>query len=204
MNRSARRLPLFEDDEDYATFLHVLVEAHACIPVRILCYTLMPNHWHLVLWPSQDNDLSRFMAWLTGTHVRRWHLRNRSVGTGTIYQGRYKAIPVKDDRHFLVVCRYVERNPVRARLASSAEDWRWSSASAVQCGPRITLDAWPVARPEPWLEYLNREERPGEFEPLRHAIQTGVPFGPDTWQVETMARLDWRLGLRPRGRPRAA
>ena len=87
------------------------------------------------------------MAWATATYSRRWHLAHNTVGTGTIYQGRFKAIPVKDDRHFLTVCRYVERNPVRARLVSRVEDWEWSSASSVSRPSGPFLHEWPVPRP---------------------------------------------------------
>jgi putative transposase len=203
MNRAARRLPLFESALEYAAFLRVLIEAQARIPLRLLSYVLMPNHWHLVVWPAHDDELPRFMAWLTSTHARRWHLRRQSVGTGTIYQGRYKGIAVKDDHHFLVVCRYVERNPLKAGLAARAADWPWSSAS-VAAGPlRPRLDRWPVARPQGWTDYVDQPEVPREFERLRHAIRSGSPFGPDAWREETAMRLNWRSGLRPPGRPQA-
>jgi putative transposase len=79
MNRAARRLPLFESDGDYATFLRALTDAQDRIPLRLLCFVLMPNHWHLVLWPKEDGELPRFMAWLTSTHSR-WHLPNTPTG----------------------------------------------------------------------------------------------------------------------------
>jgi putative transposase len=203
MNRAARRLPLFESDRDYAAFLRVLNEAQARIPLRLLCYVLMPNHWHLVVWPAQDDELARFMAWLTGTHARRWHLQRRSVESGTIYQGRYTAVAVKDDHHLLMVCRYVERNPVKAHLATRSADWPWSSASGLAGPLQPTLHTWPVTRPEPWSEYVDRGESPGEFDRLRAAIRAGAPFGPTSWRERTATRLDWHFGLRRRGRPRA-
>ena len=70
MNRGARRLPLFETDEDYRLFLIALRDAQARVPLRLLSYVVMPNHWHLVVWPEHDDQLSRFMAWATGTHCR--------------------------------------------------------------------------------------------------------------------------------------
>jgi putative transposase len=203
MNRAARRLPLFECDNDYAAFLRVLSEAQVRIPLRVLCYVLMPNHWHLVVWPAQDDELSRFMAWLTATHARRWHSRRQSVGSGTIYQGRYKAVAVKDDNHFLVACRYVERNPVKAHLAARSVDWPWSSASVVPGPLRPRLDTWPVTRPEPWSEYVDRGDSPGEFDRLRTAIRSSAPFGPAAWREEVATRLEWRAGLQRRGRPGA-
>jgi REP-associated tyrosine transposase len=202
MNRAARRLPLFDGDEDYAAFLRVLRDAQDRIPLRLLCYALMRNHWHLVLWPAQDEELPRFMAWLTSTHSRRWHLKRGSVGSGTIYQGRYKAIAVKDDGHFLVVCRYVERNPVKARLVAHATDWPWGSGSVVSGPMRPQLAEWPVSRPERWRDYVDGAECPGEFERLQAAIRSGTPYGPDGWREDTAQRLGWPFGLRPPGRPR--
>ena len=87
-----------------------MVEAAAAAPMRLLCYCLMPNHWHLVLWPQNTGDLGRYMHRLTTTHVRRWHAHQHTQGEGHLYQGVYKSFPIQEDEHFLNVCRYVERN----------------------------------------------------------------------------------------------
>jgi putative transposase len=93
----------------------------------------MANHWHLVVWPERDGDLSEFMRWLTVTHTQRWHATHHTQATGPLYQGRFKAFPVAEDEHCVRVLRYVERNPLRAGLARSAPRWR-------------------LAKPEPWQE----------------------------------------------------
>jgi putative transposase len=95
--------------------------------MRLLSYIVLPNHWHLVVWPQRDGELSSYAQWLTVTHVRRWHAHHHSGGTGPVYQGRFKSFPVETDDHFLTVCRYVERNARRANLVARAENWRWSS-----------------------------------------------------------------------------
>jgi putative transposase len=201
MNRGSRRLRLFDDAADYVAFARVLREATERVPMRVLCYALMPNHWHLVLWPLGDRDLAEFMAWMTATHVRRWHRARGSVGSGTLYQGRYKAIAVKDDDHFLTVCRYVERNPVRAGLVSRAEDWPWSTASGTVWRTGPPLHAWPVARPDDWSARLAEAEAAHALEAVRRAIRTSRPWGPDEWTRLTCARLGWRTGMRGAGRP---
>ena len=127
LNRANARGRIFERPGDFEAFERVLGEAQSRIPARILAYCVMPDHWHLVLWPSRDGDLTRFMAWVTLTHTQRWHAHRQSAGVGHLYQGRYKSFPVQSDGHFLIVCRYVERNPLRAGLVARAEDWRWSS-----------------------------------------------------------------------------
>ena len=138
--------------------------------LRLLAYCLMPNHWHMVLWPREDGDLGRFMQRLTTTHVRRWRLHRGSVGEGHLYQGTYKSFPIQQDEHFLTVCRYVERNALRANLAKQAQDWRWSSlgvremtqAQAERENKPILTD-WPVERPRQWLRLVNEPQSKAEM-----------------------------------------
>jgi putative transposase len=127
LNRGAGRQMLFEDDADYAAFLRAMDDVLRDDPIRVLGYCLMGNHWHLVLWPQRDGQLARFMQRLTITHVRRWTEHRHRVGWGSVYQGRFKSFPVQDDAHLTTVLRYVERNPLRAKLVPRAESWRWSS-----------------------------------------------------------------------------
>ncbi|HVV99014.1 MAG TPA: transposase [Planctomycetaceae bacterium] len=95
--------------------------------MRVCGYCLMPNHWHLVLWPERDGDLAAFMLRLTVTHVTRWQRHEKQVGHGHVYQGRFKSFPVSSDEYFYQAVRYVERNALRAQLCRRAEQWRWSS-----------------------------------------------------------------------------
>lgn len=98
---------LFETDQDYEAFERVLSETLPLRRMRLLAYCLMPNHWHLVLWPREDGDLAACMQRLSITHARRWQEHRQVVGTGHVYQGRYKSFPVQADEHFLTVCRYL-------------------------------------------------------------------------------------------------
>jgi putative transposase len=117
-NRAVARAALFETPDDDAAFEKVLREAPAWRPVRWLAWCVMPNHGHLVLWPRQDGDRSELLRWLTVTHSRRWHGWHRTVGTGSLDQGRFKSFPVQEDDHWRTVLRYVERNPLRAGLVA--------------------------------------------------------------------------------------
>src|SRR5687768_3602053 len=127
LNRGSRKGLLFESDADYRAFERLLVTALGRFPVSLFAYCLMPNHWHFVITAPNDRELSRFMHWLTGTHARRWHVHRGTNGQGAVYQGRYKAIPIKADGHLLWVCRYVERNACRAGIVDRAERWPWCS-----------------------------------------------------------------------------
>jgi putative transposase len=127
LNRAVGRATLFDKAADYAAFEKVLRQAWERTGMRLLCYVLLPNHWHLLVWPEADGQRSTYAQWLTVTHVRRWHAHHHTEGTGPIYQGRFKSFPVQANRHFFTVCRYVERHAVRANRVTRAENWRWSS-----------------------------------------------------------------------------
>src|SRR5581483_3399563 len=116
LNRANARLPLFTKEADYEAFERVLEEAYGREPLRILSYCLMPNHWHLVVWPKvgAGRQVSEFMRWLTVTHTQRWHAHRHTSGTGHLYHGRFKSFPIESDDHLYTVLRYVERNPLRA------------------------------------------------------------------------------------------
>jgi putative transposase len=165
----------------------------------------MPNHWHLVVWPFQDGDLSEWLRWLTVTPTQRWHAHHHSAGTGPLYQGRFKSFPVQEDDHLLTVCRYVERNPLRAGLVSPAETWRWGSLwHRVHGTEHLLLDAWPVSRPETWVDHVNSVQSELEVAALRRCLTRGSSFGGEGWRQATAKRLGLELPLRPRGRPRLA
>jgi len=127
LNRGNARAKIFKKDEDYEAFIRVLHEGLEKYPVELFSFTLMPNHWHLVLRPAKDGQMGRLLRWVTATHTLRYHGHYHKRGYGHVYQSRFKSFPVQDDTHFYVVCRYVERNPVAARLVNRAEQWKYGS-----------------------------------------------------------------------------
>ena len=202
LNRAVQGVTLFETAADYELFVDLLGDASRRLPIRILSFAIMPNHWHLVLWPLDDDSLSPFMKWLTGTHAMKWRATRGSQGRGAVYQSRFKAIAVQHDAHFLTLCRYVERNPVRARLVARAENWRWSSAAPATSSARWpAMSAWPVRKPKDWLDRLNVPESTRSLRGVRDAIRAGSHFGSASWRVKTAEALRWRNGLKRPGRP---
>jgi putative transposase len=161
--------------------------------MRVLAFCLMPNHWHLLLWPQHDGDLAAFMQVLTTTHVRRWRAHRASEGKGYLYQGSYKSFPVQSDDHFYTVCRYVERNPLRANLVGRAEAWRWSSlwsrrqSSLPQDYP--PLADWPLPTPADWMALVNQPQTSRELAAIRLSIHRGRPFGERGWRESTAKSL---------------
>ena len=202
LNRGVRKLRLFDRPGDYRAFLKVLGEAQERIPMTCLAYCLMPNHFHLVLLPIADTELSAFMAWVTATHSKRWHARRGTAGTGHVYQGRYKAFPVFRDTHFLRLCRYVERNALRAGLVARAEDWPWSSLAQRAGRPSpVSLADWPVTRPPDWSD-LVQIDVDYETQELRQAVIRSSPYGPEDWRDQIASHLQLASSLAPVGRPR--
>jgi len=207
LNRRVGRLELFEKPADYFSFEKILAEAHDRTGIRIAAYCLMPNHWHLLLWPRTDGELSEVMRWITVTHTQRWHAHRHSAGTGPVYQGRFKSFPVQTDDHFVTVARYVERNALRANLVSRAEEWRWSSLfQYVHRGTKFfeVINEWPLERPKDWVGFVNDAEKESELEDMRSAAQRGRPFGAEDWMIKTAKQLGLISSLSPRGRPKLA
>jgi len=207
LNRGNGRQRLFHKPGDYDAFVELLADVKAAVPgVRVLAYCLMPNHWHLVLWPRRDGELSAFMQRLATTHVRRHHARHKNDGGGHLYQGRFKSFPVQADQHLLTLLRYVESNPLRARppLARSPAGWRWTSfAARSDAGtPEGLLDEWPVDRPRHWASLVAEPLADRDAEAVRASVRRGGPLGDPRWAAKTAAALGLGHTLRPRGRPR--
>ncbi len=204
LNRANGRARIFRRDPDYEAFERILAEALPRVGMRLLSYCVMPNHWHLVLWPRADGDLSRFVGWLTLTHTQRLHVHRDSAGMGHVYQGRFKSFPVQDDEHFWTVARYVERNPLRAGLVEHAGDWRWGSLWRwTHHGEEDDLiSPWPVPRPTDWPDRINATPGPTEEEALQKCFLRGQPFGDPAWKAPIARKLGLESTLRQPGRPR--
>lgn len=207
LNRANARMTIFEDEEDYEAFEKVLAEAVERTETRLLAYCVMPNHWHLLVWPREDGELSRFVGWLTLTHTQRWHAHRNSTGSGHVYQGRYKSFPIQDDDHFYTVARYVERNAARAKLVRRAEQWRWGSLYRWLRGSaedKALLSSWPLSRKANWVEHVNDPLTEAEMAAVRRCVNRGCPYGNGSWVDRTVRRLGLESTLRPQGRPRKA
>lgn len=205
LNRGNARASIFHKPGDFDAFEQILAEGLQRYACRILAYQLMPNHWHLVLQPTEDGGMSNFLRWVSLTHTMRLHAHYKTGGQGHIYQGRFKSFPVQDDGHFLLVCRYVERNALRAGLVKRAEDWQWGSLARwleqPERDPRL-LSAWPLARAPRWVERVNKPLTAMELKVVRNSVNRGTPFGKKNWVQRISQQLNLDSTLRPRGRPR--
>ena len=205
LNRANARMTIFENEGDYGAFEKALGESVQRTATRLLAWCVMPNHWHLIVWPRNDGELSQFVGWLTLTHTQRWHAHRRSTGSGHVYQGRFKSFPIQEDEHFYTVARYVERNALRANLVRRAENWPWGSLSRWLRGSRDDqplLAAWPVPRRPNWVEHVNTPQTDAELAAVRGCVQRGRPFGAESWTARAVDRLGLESTVRPRGRPK--
>ena len=207
LNRGNARQLIFHKDQDYEAFIRVLADGLEKYDVELFSFTLMPNHWHLILRPQADGQMGRLMRCVTATHSLRYHGHYHTRGEGHIYQARFKSFPIQDDAHFYVVCRYVERNPLRAKLVSRAEDWkfgslyRWNQSS--EPIPQI-VSPWPIPRLPNWNARVNAALTAQELKAMRTCIDRGRPFGDDRWVEDTVAKYNLQSTIRPLGRPKKA
>ncbi len=203
LNRGNARMKVFRKDEDYGAFLRLLNEANERVSMRLLAFCLMPNHFHLVVWPRKDGDLSRWMQWLMTSHVRRYHRHYNS--SGHVWQGRFKAFPAESDGHLLAVMRYVERNPVRAKTipVRKAQNWPWSSAGTPPSDCEAAeLHAGPIKKRHNWLDWVNQPMTEDERKAIATSLERGRPYGGEQWTKRITKKLGLESTVNPRGRPR--
>lgn len=205
LNRANARVQIFDDNEDYHIFEQILEEAVKKFDMRLLAYCVMPNHWHLVVYPRQDGDLAKFMGWLLNTHTRRWHTIKKTIGQGHLYQGRYKSFLCQQDNHFITLVKYVERNAKKAKLCNMAQDWKWSSIWRREYGlpdKQKILSEWPVAVPKNYLLLVNEEQTIDTEKSIENSVEKSNPFGDFDWIKKTVKKFGLEQTLRGVGRPK--
>lgn len=205
INRSNGRVRIFHNDSDYQHFESLLLEAKELTSMRILAYCIMPNHFHLVLYPRKDNDMSEFMRWLTTTHVRQRRVETGSVGFGHLYQGTYKSFPVEQDKYLIDIIRYVEQNPLRAKLVKKAENWKYSSLYSRLYGTNVQkkiLDELITELPKNYLKLVNEIYNEEKISTLRQLVNKCTPYGSEGWVTGMVKRYNLIGTTRNSGRPK--
>ena len=176
VNRGNKRQLVFLEDADYLGFLDALATVSERTSVRLLTFCLMPNHFHLVLWPLIGSEVPAYMQMMMTAHIRDLQRRHGTVGTGHVYQSRYRSSAIFSERHLLNVCRYVEANGLAAGLASRAELWPWSRLAKTGPSDDVNLiTEWPVKRPENWLGLVNQPLGERVWKKIRKEIRRNQP-----------------------------
>ncbi len=206
VNRANGRRSIFSTPDEYRHFEMLLKEAVEKFNMRLLAYVLMPNHWHLLVYPRGDGDLSLFMQWLTLTHTQQYHVWKKTTGHGHIYQGRYKSFLVEKDTYLVTVTKYIERNPVRANLTRTVEAWRWGSGYRRLEGTRkeqSLLSDPPTDLPRNYRSWVNTPDKDEDLQQVRLSVNKSKPLGTMSWMERMVERFKLQGTLRGRGRPKA-
>jgi len=200
--RGNHRERVFFNRGDHSAYLRLLGENAKRFAIDVVAYCLMPNHVHLVVIPSSPEGLHRTLKAVHGHYAQRIN-RMRTL-KGHLWQGRYFSSPL-DAAYFLNAIRYVELNPVRARMVAKAEDYAWSSAAA-HCGlckdrvvdtvPRSILLAGIAS----WANWLAEEVAESNFETLRHHAGQNLPCGSSDFVAQLERSAGRKLQYRPQGR----
>lgn len=211
VQRGNDRQPCFFEDRDRVRYLQDLREISRLHECALHAYVLMENHVHLLMTPTAPGQVSRVMQALGRRYVR--YVNERHHRSGTLWEGRYKACPVADDEHLLRCQRYVELNPVRARIVSDPADYRWSSCRQSALGEPDPLvvphAAWMALGPETsarrhaWRTLLMERVDDRENHDIRINLQRQHFYGPDRFRHSIEAMLGCQLHPKKIGRPRA-
>ena len=205
INRATGRMRIFNEPKDYRLFEELMLDAKEEVNMRILAYVIMPNHWHLLVYPMQDGDMGTFMHRLTNKHTRKVHVQTKTIGHGPLYQGRYKSFLVDSDTYYLTLIKYIERNPVRAKLVTTCEDWQWGSAwrrIRREDTKQRLLNVLPQALPKNYQTWINTKEKQDELEKIRYCVNKGAPYGKEGWVQAMINKYKLQTTQRSGGRPR--
>jgi putative transposase len=203
INRGDHRETIFHKPADFDAFLGFLAETADRIPMRILAYCIMRNHFHLLLWPYKGLDLPAYMQLLMNLHITRYLLHYRPPSNGHIYQGRYRNVLVQDGPGVTRVARYIEANPLAAGLVRRAEQYRWSSLSPLAAEarrPRLNTELIP--RTPDWPDFVNEPLGTEIIGRIQQSFRRGLPFGDDGWVRQVVAEHGLEHTVREPGRPR--
>jgi putative transposase len=203
INRANARTKLFKTQADFLAFQQALIDTHERLPVPILAWAIMDDHWHLVLRPRKEAELARFVGRITLVHAMRSQVAHKTIGRGHVYQGRFKSFMVQEGKPLLSVLKFVESNGLRSKKAKKAQDYRWTSLHTRLKGPKEVqeiLAASPTPRPKDWTVLVNKPQSPEEEKEISNAIRRQCPYGDAKWVQKMVAKYGLESTLRPRGR----
>lgn len=197
--RGVRSMPVFFSDADREEYLRLQKEQGERFGVKFISYCLMTNHIHLIAIPEDETGLSRAIGEAHRLYTRRINFREKV--RGYLFQGRFFSCPL-DNTYLLAAVRYVERNPVRAKMVKHAWDYKWSSAAyhtGKSKSDMLVTEAGLLKEIDDWPKFLSESDM--ELEELRKQTRTGRPLGTAVF-LQKAEELTQRI-LRPRkaGRP---
>ncbi len=210
VQREHNRQVVFAEARDYRRYLETLQEFKDVFGVRVYAFCLMKNHVHLLLAPATQAGLGMLMKRLAGRQTQH---HNRAEGRrGTLWEGRYKSSPVQSDRYLMACIRYIELNPVRARMVAEPEDYVWSSARRWSPGtnPYPWLDDVPFPpafglnadfQAKAYRRFIREAIPDGEWALIRDSVSRGQLTGDHRFVDEVQQIVGRRIEHRRQGRP---
>lgn len=193
---------VFGSDSDFNQYLFWLNEYSRKNKLDIWAYCLMTNHVHFIAVPYSDSSMSRTFNSL---HMRySQYFNKKRKAKGHLWQGRYSSC-VLDERHMYAAMRYVENNPVKARMVRNPHNYKWSSALAHVEGrpdPVLSGDCYLTSEIPDWLSYLTEKDNNSLTDNIRVCTNTGRPCGDESFVKRVEKMLGRSLMALPKGRPR--
>ena len=209
--RGHSRHDVFFSNADREDYLRTLAECRETLKLKVYAYCLMSNHVHLIIDPGDcESSLSLAMKRLAGRHARRLNLMHG--WRGALWESRFKCSPIQTDRYLLACGRYIDQNPVRARMVDRPEQYPWSSyrsrAGITHGGfldPDPTLCALAASLTRCQEIYRELAALPVDEQDLK-LIRESLQCNQLTGTSEFIGRVEQQTGMlvpsRGRGRPR--
>ena len=190
VQRGNNREEVFLSDEDKGVYLFLLKTYSEKWSSTILCYCLMPNHVHLLVRPSSEESLQKMMQGISLCYTQ--HVNRKYHRTGRLWESRYHSCTVDQEAYLWAVTRYIEQNPVRAAIAESPQDYRYSSAPAhfgLVYDPVLGEELFPEIQKRSYIEFMQSATSVAQMKEIRQSARTGRPLG-------TLKFVkNWRAGL---------
>lgn len=198
--RGCRKGRVFFNDDDYQLYLNLVFSKSSKYEVQILAYCLMPNHVHFIAIPSDEQGLSKVFGQVSKFYSER--INERTKKTGTLWQGRYRSY-FMDENHLYAAIRYVELNPVKARLCEQAHEYPWSSAKShvEKTFNALLADSHLLPNISNWKEYLQEKHKVSENLFQSH-FASGLPIGDDAFIKKAQLSLQKKLLRKKPGKKR--
>lgn len=196
---------IFSDDTDREKYLSLIKAESKQYALKVLAYCLMSNHVHFITVPEREDSMGKVFKYANMKYSQYYNSKMKV--RGHLFQGRFFS-SVMDERHTIACARYVERNPVRAKMVKEPWDWKWSSAM-VHCGIEEQdglgvrdlfeyIDEWR----DNWREFIRGSDNPEEIKEIREQTRKGRPLGGYDFVKKLEMKLDRFLTLKPGGRPK--
>lgn len=201
--RGNNRADVFLDEEDKATYLSVLKNYCEKLSVEIWAYCLMTNHVHIMAVPTDEGSLSRCIGRTNLLYTQ--HINRKYKRSGRLWQNRFFSTVVETESYLWAVARYIEQNPVKAKLVNRPEDYRWSSCRGNISGKGdglVTSEGWLGEKERGAYKIFLMQQDPATDQKIRVSTSTGRPMGSEGFIADLERKLSRKLLPGKAGRPR--